>query len=314
MAKCLICKESFNLDKELHMHLRSHSIRMAEYYQKYFPRKDMHDGEIIKFKNKEYYFSRDFNTKTNLKSWLKKQSEEKKKEYCSSLIEKRIKEKKILHAPTQVELRTIMSPPVQYYNDLFGSYNNFCLSLGLKERFPTYPTGDKASFLPKRILDKQVRIAVDTREQKPIKFSCPTQVRKLDYGDYTLEDEELCCSCHIERKSVKDLIGTMSGGLERFKREIERASENEAYIVVVVERPLAECLHFDRLPYVPKKIKATPDFIFKNIRDLIQSYSQVQFLFVGGREELERVSKKILLCGCLYIDTDLQLAYDLKVL
>ena len=94
MAKCLICKKSFGLDKELHMHLRSHGIRMAEYYQKYFPRKDLHDGEIIKFKNKEYYFSRDFNTKTNLKSWLKKQNEEKKKEYCSNLIRKRIEEKK----------------------------------------------------------------------------------------------------------------------------------------------------------------------------------------------------------------------------
>jgi len=314
MVECVICKKSFGLDKELHMHLRSHSIRMAEYYQKFFPRKDLHNGEIIKFKNKEYYFSRDFNTKTNLKSWLKNQSEEKKKEYCSNLMKKRIEEKKILHSPTQVELRTIMSPPVQYYNDLFGSYNDFCTSLGLMQRFSVYPTGDKSSFLPKRIKDKQIRIAVDTREQKPLKFSLPTQVKKLDYGDYCLDDAELSCNCYIERKSIKDLIGTMSGGLERFQREIERATEDEAYIVVVVERPLSECLHFDMLPYVPKKIKASPDFIFKNIRDLTQSYSEVQFLFVKGREELERVSVKILVCGGLCRDVDLQLAYDLKIL
>ena len=298
------------------MHFRKHGIRMAEYYQKYFPRKDLHDGEFIKFKNKEYYFSRDFNTKTNLKSWLKKQTIEKQKEYCFDLMKKRVEEKKILHSPTQVELRTIMSPPVQYYKDLFGDYNEFCNSLGLSERFPIFPDPDftKESFMPSVVSTKNIRIAVDTREQKPLKFTLPTQVKKLDYGDYCLDDAELSCNCFIERKSIKDLIGTMSGGLERFKREIERATEEEAYIIVIVERPISECLHFDKLPYVPKKIKASPDFIFKNIRELIQSYSEVQFLFVKGREELERVSIKILTGGGMCRDVDLQLAYDLKIL
>ena len=52
MVKCLICDEVFEKDKGLHMHLRSHSMRMVEYYQKFFPRKDLLTGEIIKFKNK----------------------------------------------------------------------------------------------------------------------------------------------------------------------------------------------------------------------------------------------------------------------
>ena len=277
MVECLICNEKFPEDKGLHMHLRSHSMRMVEYYQKFFPRKDLHNGEMIKFKNKEYYFSRDFNTKTNLKTWLKRQTENKRKSYCEEILKKRIEEGKSFIAPTQVELRSIMSPPVQYYESLFGSYEELCRNLGFKNRFHLYPNRE---ILKRMIKVNSTEIAIDTREQKPIKFSRPTIVKKLDYGDYTLHDEELAVGCFIERKSINDLIGTMSGGLERFKKEIERAIEDESYIIVLVERPITECMAFDKLPYVSKKIKATPDFIFKNIRDLLQSYYDIQFLFV----------------------------------
>ena len=308
MAKCLICDKEFPDDKGLHMHLRTHSIRMVEYYQKFFPRKDLHTGEMIKFKNKDYYFSRDFNTKTNLKAWLKQQTEDKRKEYCKGILKKRIEEGKSFLTPTQVELRSIMSPPVQYYETLFGDYRGLCKSLGYENRFRSYPS---EGMLNQMIKEGATEIAIDTREQKPIKFSEATIVKKLDYGDYTLHDEELAVGCYIERKSINDLIGTMSGGLERFKKEIERAMENESSIIVLVERNINECLAFDRLPYVSKKIKASPEFIFKNIRDLIQSYHDVQFLFVKGRTESQRIIKKLLFSGGSFQDYDLQLAYDL---
>lgn len=311
MVKCLICDEVFEKDKGLHMHLRSHSMRMVEYYQKFFPRKDLLTGEIIKFKNKDYYFSRDFNTKTNLKSWLKNQSTDKRKDYCENILKKRIEEGKSFLSPTQVELRSIMSPPVQYYQSLFGDYKELCRNLGYENRFSCYPL---EGMLRRMIREGSTEIAIDTREQKPIKFSEETIVKKLDYGDYTLHDEELAVGCYIERKSINDLIGTMSGGLERFKKEIERAMENESSIIVLVERTINECLAFDKLPYVSKKIKASPEFIFKNIRDLIQAYHDVQFLFVKGRSESQRIIKKLLFSGGAYQDYDLQLAYDLKFL
>jgi hypothetical protein len=102
--------------------------------------------------------------------------------------------------------------------------------------------------------------------------------------------------------------------LERFKREIERAAEANANLIILVEDTLTHALSFNHLPYISKKIRATPEFIFKNTRDLIQEYPHIQFLFVKGRKESVRVMKKIFFSNCLYKKMDLQLAYDRKVL
>jgi hypothetical protein len=60
--------------------------------------------------------------------------------------------------------------------------------------------------------------------------------------------------------------------------------------------------------------RVTPDFIFHNVRDLIQQYPHIQFLFVDGRQECVRIVKKLLLSDVLKDKFDLQLAYDLKLL
>ena len=46
---CKIDGKKFDTEKQLHMHLRKHKMRMAEYYQKYYPRRDMLTGDLIKF-------------------------------------------------------------------------------------------------------------------------------------------------------------------------------------------------------------------------------------------------------------------------
>ena len=102
--------------------------------------------------------------------------------------------------------------------------------------------------------------------------------------------------------------------LDRFKREIERAKEDNANLIVLIEDSLSRALSFNYLPYISRKIKATPEFIFKNTRDLIQEYPHIQFLFVNGRKESVRVMKKIFFSECLYKKMDLQLAYDRKLL
>ena len=137
----------------------------------------------------------------------------------------------------------------------------------------------------------------------------------MKFGDYCLNDREKTGNCYIERKSVPDLIGTLSSGLERFEKEIERAAEEDAYLVILVERKLEECLAFNRLPYVYKKnTRVTPDFIFHNIRSLLQKFPHIQFLFVDGRKECVRIVKKLLLTKILRVKFDLQLAYDLKLI
>lgn len=312
MVSCKICEKEFSNDASLHRHLRAHSMRLVEYYQKHFPRHDLHTGEIIKFKSKEYYFSTDFNSRLSLKHWLKKQSPEKAKEYCEKILAQRAEKKNLEYCPSQVELRTTMMPPAQYLEIVFGDYSKHCNeNLKLKSK---YNKVSSKAFKNLKSFPESV-IHVDTREQLPLKFKhSQIQVKTLPFGDYCFFDNEHTSNCYIERKSIKDFIGTMSGGFERFEREIQRSVEADSNLIVIVERCLNECIAFNKLPYVTKKIRATPEFIFNNVRTLIQKYPTVQFLFVDGRKEFVRVVEKIFFSGAEYKKYDLQLAYDLKIL
>lgn len=279
---------------------------MVEYYQKYEPRYDLLTGELINFKNKDYYFSNDFNNKNSMKAWLKQQTSEAQKEYLKKLLSQRKEKHNLTYAPTEVELRSVTSPPLPFYHQLFGDYYSLCGQMGFKNKYE-YPKKE----LKSSIVDG-FKIFIDTREQMPLIIDYPTEVKGLKFGDYAINDPEN--KCYIERKSISDFIGTMSGGYERFCREIDRSVAAEANLIVLVERPLQECLSFQYLKYVSKKIKVTPEFVFFNVRELIQKYSNVQFLFVDGREECVRVMKKIFFSNGEFKKYDLQLMYDLKLL
>jgi hypothetical protein len=308
--ECKACEKEFETEKQLHAHLKAHSLLMVEYYQKYYPRFDLHDGSIIKFKSKKQYLEAEFNSKTNLKLWLKNQTSEKRKEYCFGILEKRKKEKELIYAPCQVELRSLMSPPIQYYDELFGDYYKICSQAGFKSKH-----GKCTDIVSGYEYQKpEYQIYIDTREQKPLRFERGTKIKTLKYGDYSFSSKMASCNCYIERKSLSDFIGTMSGGYERFLNEIGRAEEEEAYLVILVEEALQNALSFQYLPHISKKIRATPEFIFHRVRRLIQNHPTTQFLFVKGRKEASRVVEKIFTCGCVYKEVDLQLAYDKKIL
>jgi len=306
MVKCKICNSEFDSEKSFHSHLKSHKLRMVEYYQTYEPRRDLLTGELINFKNKDYYFSNDFNNKNSMKKWLGQQTPEVQKEYLKKLLLQRKEKHKLIYAPTEVELRSITSPPIPYYHKLFLDYYKLCSEIGLKIKYE-YPRQELKSSIVEGF-----KIFIDTREQMPLIIDYETEIKGLKFGDYAINDLEN--KCYIERKSISDFIGTMSGGFERFCREIERSVAAEANLIVLVERPLQECLSFQYLNYVSKKIKVTPEFVFFNVRELIQKYSNVQFLFVDGREECVRVMKKIFFSKGDYKKYDLQLMYDLKLL
>jgi hypothetical protein len=314
-TSCTICKKEFENDRKLHSHLKAHKIRMVEYYQTHYARHDLYDGKIIKFKNKQQYFTSDFNNRGNLKKWLIKTDKAEAQGYCTDLLKKRKNKKKLIYAPTEIELRTTMMPPIHYYNKLFGDYYKLCEEVGL---IPKYVEPNEQMF-PKSIdyeslKEKNISVYVDTREQKPYKLNLPIDVTTLKYGDYTLSDSEICGNLHIERKSIVDFIGTLSGGYERFKREIERAKEADANLVVLTEDTLDHCLAFKNLPYVSKKIRVTPEFVFHNVRELIQEYPHIQFLFTKGKIEAARVAEVLLLSRGWYDSVDLQNAYDIGML
>ena len=307
---CKICEKEFDNDRSFHAHLKAHDMRMVEYYQKHYPRYDLHDEKIIKFKNKKQYFSDDFNTRTNLKLWLKNQSEDKAKSYCKKILENKKEEKSLIYTPSQVELKSTLNPPIQYYNELFGDYYKLCAGLGYKNKHQ----------IPTEIIEGAEwknpvhKIFIDTREQKPLKFQRPVEKMKLDFGDYAFSSSSATCNCYVERKTLSDFIGTLSGGYERFVNEIKRAEDNNAYLIVLVEDSISNALNFNFLRHVSKKIKATPEFIFHRTRNLIQRYPFIQFLFVKGRREASRVVNKIFVSGCVHKKNDLQLAYEMKLL
>ena len=311
MVKCKVCEKEFDSDRQLHAHLKAHKMRVIEYYQSQYPRYDKFDNSIIKFKSKDQYFASDFNTRTNLKKWIKSAPKDEVKEYCKSLLIKRKNKKNLEYAPTQVELRTLLIPPIQCYNELFGDYYDLCTELGFKTDYFNYDkiiTGSE--------INNSKKIYIDTREKKPLNFkNVETEVRTLKFGDYAFSDEEASCKCYIERKSTSDFIGTLSGGYDRFCREIERARQANAGFVILVEETLSNCLGFNYLPHVYKKgTKVTPEYLFHNVRRLGQTYPFIQFLFVKGRVRAAETVQKIFTSGCAFKSVDLQLAYDTKKL
>lgn len=308
--KCKVCGKEFETERQLHAHLKAHKLRVAAYYQKYYPRYDLYDQKIIKFKSKAYYFSNDFNSRVNQLKWLKEQPLEKAREYLEILLCKRKREKELIYSPCQIELRTVAIPSIVTFEKYFDNYYDLCSSLGLKNKYKKITNIEVTNSL-----NKGHKILIDSREKEPLKFNIPSEVYGLKFGDYTLNDKEMTCNCYIERKSLADFISTLSTlNYERFCREIERASEKDANLVILVEDTLTQALSFPFLPHISKKIKATPEFIFHNVRQIIQKYNHVQFLFVKGRKEAVRVSEKIFLSNCIYKNIDLQLAYDTKIL
>jgi hypothetical protein len=297
---CLECNKKFKNEAGLHRHLRTHKIRLVEYYQKYYPRYDKYDNTFIRFKSKDFYFNNDFNSRANLKNWLNKVSPNEAKAYIRDYLLRRKQNKGLTFAPCQVELRTLPLPGMAYMNRLFGSYYQFCEELGFKVRYPQ----PKFYLTPTNI--KKNKIIVDSREQKPLQFTLKTKTEGLKFGDYKLDNEEATCKCYIERKSIPDFYGTFSSGYDRFKREVFRAQEASASLIVVVEGTL------DEIPKFP--FASSPEYVFHNVRDLIQRYPHVQFLFVNGRGEAVRVIEKIFASNCEYKEIDLQYAYDTKEL
>jgi len=64
-------------------------------------------------------------------------------------------------------------------------------------------------------------IIIDSREQAPLVFTqYPSLVSTLQSGDYSILG--LCNKFAVERKSISDLIGSLTTGRERFERELHR--------------------------------------------------------------------------------------------
>ena len=298
---CKTCQKEFVSERSLHAHLKAHKQKVDEYYYLHYPHRDLFSGELIVFKNVEQYFNTYFNSKENMKRWFATADSEKVKEHAALLL-KRYKEDRSQVAPCQVVLRSLTMPPVVTYHEVFKKpFHEIIADFGLQKKFSYagFPT-----FKP----SNDLKIFVDTREQLPLKFDCKTQINKLDCGDYCAADN-LFSGVFVERKSLSDLISTISKGYVRFQEEIERAKQMEQYIVVVVESFLSQAVDFRSLSNVSFG-KAEPHFIFHRIREILENFSNVQFVFVKDREFAAKAIKNILLLDGDIRNYDLQYCHD----
>ena len=175
--------------------------------------------------------------------WCNQHPKEEVKRYALSILEKRQLKKKRKYGPFHLETANSFMPSISIYKELFGSYNSVCETIGCE---PLYGQN-----LPKGFFDKPMPndlvVAVDTREQKPLKFSCTTQALKLDIGDYTTLGEHYNYT-FVDRKSGNDLQGTLNKyNVERFKKEIQRAEGMDAYLFVVIESSISKIIKENKI-------------------------------------------------------------------
>jgi len=287
LFRCKECGEEFETEKSLHGHLKKHKVTVQEYYLKHFPRFDLYSHDAIKFKTPKQYLSTDFNTASNFKKWCLKENEDVVRAYLVDKMKEKIKEKSSPVVMGQAQLKSYGWPDVSDIKALFGSFKNFCDTVGYPPQF--------GFDIPKKFYEDHTdkEVWVDTREQKPLKFINPTREVKLDSGDYTFGGNDFSHT-FVDRKSAADFIGTFSGSTERFKKEIERCCSVGGYLFVVVDatmKGVAKELMFSRS-------KVNIHHLWHNMREILNEFpGDCQFVFSGGRTNSAWIIPKILACG-----------------
>jgi len=300
--KCKACEEEFSSEKGLHLHLKKHKMDLATYYTTYYPRKNLLTGDALPFKDKEEYFRKDFSTRAQLTKWCLQEGKEITKPYVLKILKERIESKNLNYGPNHLELKISGLPDVDIYKHLFGSYSEACEKIGVE---PLFNKRVDKGFFSKEQSFEDLKIFIDTREQQPLSFKNSEDL-KLDFGDYTLAGKDYNYT-YIDRKGEQDFKGTLSGGVERFTRELERVRDFECYLFVIIESDLNQIYKKNR--WGPHK--SNLNFIYHNMRVLTHKFKgHCQFVFTGSRENSEKIIPKILGLGKTLWDSDLQYYID----
>ena len=134
-------------------------------------------------------------------------------------------------------------------------------------------------------------IVIDTREKLPLIFDGTIRtVRKfIRTGDYSVEGYE--DQFAVERKSIPDLIGTLTAGRSRFERELQRMA-GIAFRRVIVEGSLRQVIASAKRVEQDKRRRVRTSSIIGTIYAFEVRYG-VPFVFAaqGAREAAWRVEK-----------------------
>ena len=305
MVKCEECGRESEERKKLHYHLRTHKLSQEEYYHKHFPRIDLYTGEILSYKNYDDYTNKFFEKKGNLSKYIKENPKMKVRQVLGKMLKSRSEQKKLVWEMSDVELRSLEWPSKKQLENIYGEEGSLFENLNARYK-------NHSDFQLKNDCGK---IFIDTREQKPFNFKdCEVEVTALNFGDYAAEIDGRESSLHVERKSLMDFIQSFSSrSIDRLEKEFQRAEVCGKSILVLVEKDLNSVVTFDRMPRTMKFVRATPQHILHNVREVIQSYRNVQFLFVKDKISAKQICKTVLLNEHLF-EYDLQYLYNSKLL
>lgn len=301
---CKVCTKSFSSLKGKHLHIsKLHDMSLKKYYKTFYPKFSLLYKKPIPFKNINQYQSTDFVNRDELIEWSLKSNQKEVKDYLIKILKDRKEDKKIKFSLSEIELELCDFPTIDVYKKVFGSYSHLCKEIGFENHLNKNIPSDFFDFEDNPHLNpEEMRIFVDTREQKPINF-INSELMKLDFGDYTAASPYYDYT-YIDRKSEQDFKSTLSGkNFERFKRELDRSREFDSYVFVVVESDIDKIKknnlfspHKSKLPY-----------IWHNLKELCQDYKDCcQFVFAGNRNGLKKIIPKILLYGKQLWKVDLQ--------
>jgi len=132
-----------------------------------------------------------------------------------------------------------------------------------------------------------MKIVIDSREQAPFLFSgldCETVRGSLPTGDYSLVGLESHIA--IERKSLADLVGSLTSGRERFTRELERGRGMSVFAVVVES-------DWANLASGNYRSRMTPESATASVLALSMR-NRVPFHFCSSRLEAEQITFNLL--------------------
>ena len=124
-----------------------------------------------------------------------------------------------------------------------------------------------------------MKIIVDSREQLKLEFPkhIETEVKKLDFGDYAIEG----ASFVFERKGLGDLYGTLGKGHARFKKELERAINNNYKLYLIIEGTFTKVRKGYRYSKLPPKV------LFKIMGTMLRKYKDnFEVIFCKDRAEM----------------------------
>ena len=134
-------------------------------------------------------------------------------------------------------------------------------------------------------MNESIHILIDSREQWPYGFDYPGTVIGLPTGDYSLRGHESRVA--IERKSLNDLVSSLSSGRKRFQAELERG-HNLSYFALVCECSMEAIL---RGQY---RSKMLPAAVLGSLTAFSVRFNLPVF-FAGDRRGGQRITQDLLL-------------------